>query len=251
MAIPLLEYSPKSQNERVSGYEVPGEEKPKIYDIVDVTSNEDMEELIWAAYRQIFSEHQLLKSNRQSILESQLKYKQITVRDFIRGLVTSEVFRERNYNTNSNYRFVEMCVQRVLGREVYNEREKIAWSIVLATKGMKGFVDALLDSDEYMENFGENIVPFQRRRNLPQRERGEMPFNLKTPRYGAYHRAQLGFPQIVWQNAVRTFRPQEKRPQAGDPASYLGMAREIRPRENPIPRVSAQNIDYLSKVPRK
>ncbi|WP_071516454.1 phycobilisome rod-core linker polypeptide [Geitlerinema sp. PCC 9228] len=251
MAIPLLEYSPKSQNERVSGYEVPGEEQPKIYDMVDVTSNEDMEELIWAAYRQIFSEHQLLKSNRQSILESQLKYKQITVRDFIRGLVTSEVFRERNYNTNNNYRFVAMCVQRVLGREVYNEREKIAWSIVLATKGMKGFVDALLDSDEYMQNFGDNIVPFQRRRILPQRDRGETPFNLKTPRYGAYHRAQLGFPQIVWQNAVRTFRPQEKQPQAGDPVSYLGMAREIRPRENPIPRVSAQNIDYLSKVPRK
>lgn len=29
-----------------------------------------------------------------------------------------------------------MCIQRVLGRDVYNDREKLAWSIVLATKGL-------------------------------------------------------------------------------------------------------------------
>jgi hypothetical protein len=140
VALPLLSYAPNSQNQRVAGYEVGGDEQPRVFTTENVLSSGDMENLIWAAYRQIYSEHQILKSNRQKSLESQLKFGQITVRDFIRGLATSAPFLERNYQTNSNYRFVEMCVQRVLGRDVYSDREKIAWSIVVATKGPQGFI---------------------------------------------------------------------------------------------------------------
>ncbi len=83
-----------------------------------------------------------------------------------------------------------MCIQRLLGREVYGEQEKIAWSIVIATKGLPGFIDALLDSQEYLENFGYDTVPYQRRRILPQRVNGQLPF-ARMPRYGADHRQQL------------------------------------------------------------
>ena len=151
MSIPLLEYAPTSQNQRVSGYEIPGEEQPKIYNSENLLSGAEMDELIEAAYRQVFNEQQMLRSNRQRELESQLRNGQITVRDFVRGLVLSESFRRRNYEVNNNYRFVQMCVQRLLGREVYQEKEKLAWSIVLATSGLEGFVDALLDSEEYIE----------------------------------------------------------------------------------------------------
>lgn len=249
MALPLLSYGPTSQNQRVAGYEVPGEEQPKIYSSENMLSGSSLDELIWAAYRQIFSEHQILRSNRQTFLESQLRSGQLTVRDFISGLATSDSFLRFNFEPNSNYRFVEICIQRILGRDPYNEREKIAWSIVVANKGVKGFIDELINSEEYMTNFGYDIVPYQRRRNLPQREKGETPFNLKTPRYGAYHRAQLGFPQIVWQNAVKRFTPQEKAPQAGDPSLFLGMARTIGPKQNTIPRVSAMNINIEASVP--
>lgn len=251
MALPLLEYSYKSQNERVVGYEVAGEEQPIIYTTENTLSSAEMDELIWAAYRQIFSEHQILSSTRQKFLESQLRNGQITVRDFIRGLLLSDPFRRLNYDTNSNYRFVQICVQRVLGRDIYNEREKIAWSIVVAQKGIQGFVDALLSSDEYLDSYGFDTVPYQRRRILPQRSGGETPFNLKTPRYGEYHRAQLGFPQIVWQNVVRRFTPQEQQATAGNPSLYLGMAREVAPRDISSPRVSTSNMNYLALVPRK
>ena len=120
MTIPLKTYAPSSQNQRVKGFEIPGEEQPKLYTTEGTPSTVEMNELIWAAYRQIFNEQQILVSNRLLTLESQLKHKSITVRDFIRGLVMSETFRLRNYDTNNNYRFVEMCVQRVLGRKVYN-----------------------------------------------------------------------------------------------------------------------------------
>ncbi|MEM9271446.1 MAG: phycobilisome rod-core linker polypeptide [Cyanobacteria bacterium P01_F01_bin.143] len=190
MTIPLLDYPLSSQNQRVAGYEVSGEEQPKIYTTENILSDSEKNEVIWSAYRQIFNEQQLLVSNRQIALESQLKAHQITVREFIRGLVLSPNFRERNYETNNNYRFSQMCVQRVLGRDVYDDKEKLAWSIVLATKGLEGFIDALLGSEEYLDNFGDDIVPYQRRRVIPQRTKGDLPF-ARMPRYGVYYRTKL------------------------------------------------------------
>jgi phycobilisome rod-core linker protein len=190
MNLPLLNYFPKSQNQRVANYEIPGDEQPRIYSTENLPSAIEIDELIKGAYRQIYNEQQFLASNRQKALESQLKFGQITVKDFIRGLLLSETFRRRNYEPNNNYRFVQMCVQRILGRDVYSDREKFAWSIVLATKGLRGFVDELLNSEEYISNFGYDTVPYQRRRILPQRSQGDLPF-ARMPRYGEDYRKQL------------------------------------------------------------
>lgn len=190
MSIPLLAYSPSSQNTVVVGFEVSGEETPRIYTTENLLQPSKMDELIWAAYYQIFHEQQMLQSNRQITLESQLRNGQITVRDFIRGLATSDSFRRLNYDSNNNYRFVEICIQRILGRQVYNEREKLAWSIVIATKGLQGFIDDLLNSAEYTENFSTHTVPYQRRRVLPQRIKGDLPFQ-RMARYGVKYRDTL------------------------------------------------------------
>jgi phycobilisome rod-core linker protein len=196
VAIPLLDYAPSSQNQRVAGFEKPGEEQPRIYSAEFMTGSKEINELIWAAYYQIFHEQQMLASNRQLVLESQLLARQFTVRDFIRGLLLSDSFRRLNYECNNNYRFVELCIQRVLGRKVYNEREKLAWSIVLATKGLEGFVDELINTQEYLDNFGEYVVPYQRRRILPQRSQGELPF-ARMARYGKDYRDKLPTPLRV------------------------------------------------------
>lgn len=247
MAIPLLEYSPISQNNRVTGYEVPGDEKPRIYSTDNLLSPADMDTLIEAAYRQIF--FHAFAADRERFLESQLRNGQITVRDFIRGLVLSDTYRRSFYELNSNYRFVEQTVQRVLGRDVYSDREKIAWSIVVATKGIIGFIDDLLNSDEYLEAFGYDTLPYQRRRVLPGRPEGERPFNITSPRYEAYHRAKLGFPQIIWQTTVRSYVPQDKQAKVGSPSLFLDMARSINPRVNSPQRISATNIDFEKSVP--
>ena len=190
MVIPLLSYSVSSQNHRVAKLEVGGDEQPRIYTTANLCSSVEIEELIKAAYRLIFNEQQLLASNRQIFLESQLRNGQITVREFVRGLLLSETFRRRNYEVNNNYRFVQMCLQRVLGRDAYNQREKLSWSIVIATEGLEGFIDRLLNSEEYLNNFGDDILPYQRSRILPQRELGDLPL-ARMPRYGADYRAKL------------------------------------------------------------
>lgn len=199
MAIPLLEYTTSSRNHRVPGYEVPGEDTPYIYRLENCTDNNDLEQLIWAAYRQVFSEHVILKSSRLSDLESQVKNRSITVRDFIRGLAKSETFRRLVVETNSNYRIVEVSLKRLLGRAPYNEDEKIAWSIKIATEGFDSFVDALVDSEEYSVNFGDNTVPSQRRRYK------DRPFNLVTPRYGNYWRNRLEDQRYKWGD-INNFR---------------------------------------------
>ncbi len=267
--LPLLSYAPTTQNVRVADISVGGDEKPKVFTTenvpfaglvdgdgkpkvfnnVTVASQSNLSQVIEAAYRQIF--FYAFKSDRESVLESKLRNGQITTREFIRGLLLSETYKDSFYDKNSNYRFVEQTVQKVLGRDVYSEREKIAWSIVVATKGVQGFVDQLLNSDEYLENFGNDTVPYQRRRVISGRVEGETPFNIKSPRYEAYHRKVLGFPQIVWQNQVRTYTPQEKKPKAGDPSLYQDMASSLNLPQTFIPRVSPANLDYQSLVPRR
>ena len=246
MAIPLLEYAPSTQNARVSGYELAGDAQPRVFSTDNLLSSADMDVLIEAAYRQIF--FHAFATDRERFLESQLRSGQITVREFIRGLTLSNTFTNSFYNLNSNYRFVEHCVQRILGRDIYSEREKIAWSIVVATKGRAGFVNELLNSDEYLQNFGDNTVPYQRRRVLPSGT-SEVPFNIKSPRYNEYYRGKLGFPQIVWQSTVRKYSTQDKTPKAGDPAQFLNMALGLRPAVNPPQSISPYNIDYEKKVP--
>ncbi len=248
MAIPLLKYSPSSQNQRVKGYEVAGDEQARVFSSENLLSASDMDTLIEAAYRQIF--FHAFAADRERFLESQLRSGQISVRDFIRGLLLSNTYKRSFYDLNSNYRFVEQTVQRVLGRDVYSNQEKIAWSIVVATKGSQGFVDDLLNSDEYLEAFGYSTVPYQRRRVLPGRDSGEVPFNIQSPRYNEYHRAKLGFPQNVWQANVRTYSSSGQ-PKVGEPALFLNMARSIAPRGNAPQSISALNINIEASIPRR
>jgi phycobilisome rod-core linker protein len=246
VAIPLLAYSPSCPNQRVDALGARDDEAI-IYSSDDLFSPTDMGNLIQAAYRQIF--FHAFKWDREVVLESQLRNRQITVRDFIRGLLVSNVFIDSFYNKNSNYRFVEHCVPKVFGRKVYSDAEKIAWSAVVMTKGVKGFIDDLLNSDEYIENFGENIVPYQRRRILPSRVVGEIPFNITSPRYDAYHRDVLGFPQGIWQEVVRNFRPYDSQPKAGDSSLFLNMARSLNSKAPQLNPTSVYNIDIAKTVP--
>jgi phycobilisome rod-core linker protein len=248
MAIPLLEYAPSSQNTRVSGYEVPGDEQSRVFSTDNLLSSGQVSDLIEAAYRQIF--FHAFAADREKFLESQLRSGQITVRDFIRGLCLSNTFTNSFYNLNSNYRFAEHCVQKVLGRDVYSEAEKIAWSIVIATKGRAGFINDLLNSDEYLENFGDSIVPYQRRRVLPSGA-SELPFNIQSPRYNEYYRGKLGFPKISYSVTKRSSTPVPQKPKAGDPSLFVDMVQSLGYLGNAPQSISALSLDYENLVPRR
>ncbi len=231
---------------KVSSVADQNENTPYIYRTEDVSSYTDIQSIIWAAYRQVFSEHEILKFNRQITLESQVKYGSISVRDFIRGLAKSEAFYRLVVSANNNYRLVDITLKRLLGRASYNKDEQIAWSIVIGTKGFSGFVDAIIDSEEYSANFGENTVPYQRKR-LEGR-----PFNLVTPRYGEDFQEREGTVQTDWRFTVERFytrKAQEKRLAEGDPRKYADLAASLAGKGNYAQKLSAFDIDYLNAVP--
>lgn len=207
MSLPLLEYKPTTQNQRVPGFgsvDTNGDIS-FVYSLQDATTPSGVDELIQAAYRQVFNEQEMLQFNRQVALETQVKNRSITVRDFIRGLAKSERFYRLVVEPNNNYRLVEVCLKRLLGRPPYNKDEEIAWSVQIGTRGWGGFVDALIDSEEYTQNFGDNIVPYQRKRM------SDRPFSF-TPRYGAYYRDRQPqprpyYPQGRFQPLFEQFEP--------------------------------------------
>jgi len=113
--------------------------------------------------------------------------------------VKSERFYQLVVTPNNNYRLVEMFLKRILGRSPYNEQEKIAWSIQIATLGWGKFVDVLIDSSEYEQAFGDSTVPYQRKRMTTDR-----PISF-MPRYGADYRDRAGIVQRGRYNQWRGF----------------------------------------------
>jgi phycobilisome rod-core linker protein len=186
MSLPLLSTPPVSQNARVKPFTIGGDESPRRVPHTSGRSATSTNEAIEQAYRQIL--FHAFKADREPVLESQLRSGQITVRDFVRGLLLSGKFRDDFYRCNSNYRLVDQIVGRVLGRAVHGDQERIALSILIAQKGLAGLVDNLLGSNEYLENFGYDTVPYQRSRVLAGRPQGTLPFNQQAPRYDAYWR---------------------------------------------------------------
>lgn len=244
MSIPLLEYQPRSQNQRVAGYEIGNEDTPRRYRLQDCSADSDFQALVWASYRQIFSEHLTLERYRQPALESQLRNRAISVQDFIRGLGKSEVYRQLVADTNSNYRLVDLTFKRFLGRATYGKDEQIAWSIVIATAGLSGFIDAIVDGEEYQENFGEDIVPYQRRRMEGR------PFNLVNPRYSDYWRSResaLSSTSYFQARPYRTGQIDTQVVRQAIPFSFLKMAQGML-----VPQISYQrSVDQARSTARQ
>jgi len=193
MTIPVLSYPLTSQNSRVSDLagdlQTNGRPSSAFSGSGIETYSSEVDALIDKAYRQIF--FHAMNSDRDIYLESQLRNGEITIRDFIRGLLLSRRFSEGYFNCSSNYRMVDQVVGRVLGRPVHGDAERRAWSIVIAQKGFKAFVDQILDGDEYMSSFGYDRVPQQRSRKLPGQSIGDLPIYQRFPRYGADWRDSL------------------------------------------------------------
>ena len=193
MALPLLSYQLTTQNARVSN--LAGDSSTVRGQLQGSGgaggegSRTSVDALIQTAYRQIF--FHALSCDREPFLESQLRAGNITTRDFIRGLLLSERFQQGYYQCSSNYRMVDQVVGRVLGRPVHGDAERRTWSIVIGAQGFTAFIDQLLDSEEYMQSFGYDLVPTQRSRVLPGQATGELPIYQAYPRYGSDWRDSL------------------------------------------------------------
>jgi phycoerythrin-associated linker protein len=121
-----------------------------------------VETLINAIYRQVLGNTYVMESERLVVPESQLKSREISVREFVRQVAKSELYRSRFFDNCYRYRAIELNFKHLLGRAPGSFEEMRAHSTILDHGGHDAEVDSYLDSDEYQNFYGETIVPFER-----------------------------------------------------------------------------------------
>ncbi|MBN4005125.1 phycobilisome rod-core linker polypeptide [Nostoc sp. LPT] len=125
-------------------------------------SVDDIEIVIRAVYRQVLGNAYIMESERLIVPESQLKQGIIDVREFVRQVAKSELYRSRFFDNVYRYRAIELNFKHLLGRAPDDYSETKHHSNILDQKGFEADIDSYLDSDEYLDAFGENIVPYYR-----------------------------------------------------------------------------------------
>lgn len=132
---------------------------------VELRSNwteDDVQAVIWSAYRQVLGNDHLMASERLVSAESILRQGQITVRDFIRMIAQSELYKEKFFYSSPQTRFIELNYKHLLGRAPYDESE-ISYHVNLYNQqGYEAEINSYIDSPEYRENFGNSVVPYYR-----------------------------------------------------------------------------------------
>lgn len=117
--------------------------------------------VIRAAYRQVFG-RDVYDGQRLKIAEIKLENGEITVREFVRALAKSDVFRNLYWSSLYVVKAIEYIHRRLLGRPTYGRQEMNKYFDLCSKKGFYALVDAIIDSPEYSEAFGEDTVPYER-----------------------------------------------------------------------------------------
>ncbi len=117
--------------------------------------------VISAVYRQLFG-RDVYSGQRSNVAEIRLENGEITVKEFVRVVAKSDAFRKTYWIPLYVMKAVEYLHRRLLGRPTYGRKETNAYFDIVAKKGFYALVDALLDSQEYAEAFGEDTVPYER-----------------------------------------------------------------------------------------
>ncbi|HEY9624108.1 MAG TPA: phycobilisome linker polypeptide [Crinalium sp.] len=125
-------------------------------------SREDVEKVIHAVYRQVLGNDYLMKSERLTSAESLLRDRNISVREFVRSVAKSDLYKTKFLYNSFQTRVIELNYKHLLGRAPFDESEVIFHLDLYETQGFDAEIDSYIDSEEYQANFGENIVPYYR-----------------------------------------------------------------------------------------
>nr|YP_010902488.1 phycobilisome linker polypeptide [Hypnea nidifica]WCH54343.1 phycobilisome linker polypeptide [Hypnea nidifica] len=141
---------------------VAGSLGPKIFQL-NIDSATNLDQVIKATYLRVFGrfvyhEEQLL-INR---FENQLRDNQISIKNFVRQLAKSSIFRSLYWEPLYICKAIEYIHNRLLGRPTYGRQEINQYFNIIYKNGYYKFIDAIIDSNEYVESFGDHIVPYER-----------------------------------------------------------------------------------------
>lgn len=123
---------------------------------------EDAKAVINTVYRQLLGNDHLMAAERLTSLESLLYNGQLSVREFVRAVAKSELYKTKFFYPHFQTRVIELNFKHLLGRAPYDESEVIEHLDRYQNQGFEADIDSYIDSVEYEANFGDSIVPYYR-----------------------------------------------------------------------------------------
>ncbi|AFY37671.1 Phycobilisome linker polypeptide [[Leptolyngbya] sp. PCC 7376] len=120
--------------------------------------NGDRKQALNSIYKQLFKENRNLEFFRNAEIDSKFLAGETSTRQTVCSLICSEMYQDYILMTNSNYHFVTICFERVLGRSPI-QAEKLKWSSLLASEGLISFANKFTSTNEYMDVFGDDKIP--------------------------------------------------------------------------------------------
>jgi phycobilisome core-membrane linker protein len=141
----------------------------RIYRATTGTNSPETNQVINAIYCQVMDvfSGQVPAYFRRSDLDSKLRNGEITVREFVLELASSEIYRKRFYAPYPNTKVIEFLFRHLLGRAPATQGEIRQYNKLLADSGLRSAVEAIVNSPEYARYFGEDVVPYKRYPSLP------------------------------------------------------------------------------------
>jgi phycocyanin-associated rod linker protein len=125
-------------------------------------TKDDVENVIRAVYRQVLGNDYVMKAERLTSAESLLRDGKMTVREFVRMVAKSELYKNKFLYNNFQTRVIELNHKHLLGRAPFDESEVIRHLDIYETQGFDAEIDSYIDSEEYQSHFGDNVVPYYR-----------------------------------------------------------------------------------------
>ncbi len=149
----------------------PGSLGPKVFKLDQIPNRKSSasvkfaesstQKVIKACYLQVFG-RDLYEGQRLKTMEIKLENGDITIREFIRALAKSEIYRKMYWTPLYVMKAVEYLHRRLLGRPTYGRQETNKYFDIASKKGFYVLVDAIMDTAEYYECFSEDTVPYER-----------------------------------------------------------------------------------------
>ncbi|MGC1308153.1 MAG: phycobilisome rod-core linker polypeptide [Phormidesmis sp.] len=169
-------------------YEESGSLQPRWVMTPDI-SDIEKDQVIKAAYRQVFEQDVAhLCGTTLNELVSQVKSghgKNGSMAEFVRQLGKSRLYRRLYYEPYTISRSIELACRHFLGRGLSCMEEFQEYFELVADKGFPALVDALINSQEYADYFGEETVPYLRGLGLEAQECRNWGPQLDLFRYSA------------------------------------------------------------------
>ncbi|NEQ23420.1 MAG: photosystem I reaction center subunit X, partial [Microcoleus sp. SIO2G3] len=141
----------------------------RIFRMTTGANLQDTELVINAIYCQVMDvfSGQIPGEFRRSDLDSKLRNGEISVREFVKTLASSDIYRRRFYTPYPNTKVIEFLFRHLLGRAPATQAEIRQYNKILADQGLRAAVEAMVDGAEYARFFGEDVVPYNRYPSLP------------------------------------------------------------------------------------